>query len=740
MKKENSATEEDEDSLNSIFYSFVLSEAEEKFHVDSALSALTGLPSSFFEDQDSFSAIFHPEDRLAFEEALSESVKGRKSVLKVRIRLPQGGYLKAKNILIPVKENGMVRRVEGIIVPISRDEPLEESKKEPKIDFRSLFQNVPVGVFQTTFDGKLIRANPALVKMLGYSSEEELTSIPVEDQYLNPNDRERWLRELKGLVEIKNAELKLKRKDGTPITVLEHSYIVRSSEGKTPYMEGILADITELKAMEEALRRSEEEKRLLLNSVEESVSFQDSNHRIIWANRTALQALSLPLEKVVGRVCYQMWYGRTQPCEGCPVVAALKTGEYKFAETSSPDGGYWLTHASPVKNEKGEIIGVVHSSLDITRLKKAEEALKESRIFLDAIISNAPMAISVRRKSGELLFVNEAWKKFWGLTDIRIRELEEKSRGQTLTERIPYLKQYAPKIERLLQEGGKLWIPEVQVEGKGLKEGSWISIYFYTLKDNKGSVDRLVAMTQDVTLEKMAQEEIKKAKADLLYSVSHELKTPVLALISAQEIIRSFPENERPAKFLEYETLWARNLDRLMALIDNLLDSQRSHDGTITLHIKPSRLELIIRELIDNFQAVSKAQEVEIKLEEKCQPSLIEIDPEAIGKSLSNVISNALKFSPRGGTVLVTLDKKDSTVEISVKDQGPGIPLEEQERLFNPFQRARNAKELGVPGTGLGLYVTKILVEKHGGKVLLESSPGQGTTVRILLPVQDQGP
>ncbi|MGB9875982.1 MAG: PAS domain S-box protein [bacterium] len=736
MEQENTPEIAQVGSFRAMFYSYSLSGADGNFSLDPELLKLTGFQASFFKTPHSLSQIFHPEDRPSLEEALSKAMKGEKSAFEVRIRLSQGTYLKAENILIPILENENIKRIEGALVPISEEKQGEKRERSLEMDFQSLFQHVPVGVFQTTFDGKLIRANPALVKMLGYSSEEELISVPVENHYVNPGYRAKWLKEIGNLKEIRNAELKLKRRDGKIITVFEDSYIVRSPQGDPLFIEGILVDITELKKIQEALWRSEEEKRLILDSVEESVSLHDRDHRIIWANRAALQSLNLPLEKVVGRVCYELWYGSSQPCEGCPVTTALETGEYKYAEARSPDGRVWLTRAVPVRNEKGEVIGVVDSSLDITRLKRAEEALKESQTFLEAIISNSPMAISVRKATGDLLFVNEAWKKFWRLTDAQIRELEEKSKGLKLTERISYLKEFAPKIEQMLQEGGKLWIPEVQVTGTGLRDGSWISIHFYTLKDNEGKVDRLVAMTQDITLQKMADEEIRKAKEDFLYSVSHELKTPVLALLSALEIIRSFPLEERPQRFLEYEAIWKRNLDRLMALIENLLDSQKSRTRGLSLNCKPTDLEALLKELVLDFKPNAHAKGVKIHLKVKNELTQIELDPEAIRKSISNLLSNAIKFSPHGGVVEISLQRKEKYAEISVKDRGPGISPEEQQALFNPFRRARSAEEKAVPGTGLGLYVTKLLVEKHGGEVLLRSAPDKGTTVIMRLPLK----
>jgi len=632
--------------------------------------------------------------------------------------------------LIPIFLDGKLDHIEGALVPIAKG--MSSGHEE---NFSLLFQNVPVGVFRTSFEGKLLRANPALVEMLGYASEEELLSVPVSNHYVDPSVRESVLREIGKGKEIKNRELKLKRKDGEIITVLEDSYAVKSPTGKPLFFEGILVNITELKNTQEKIRKSEEEKRFLLDSVEESVSFQDRERRILWANKSALRDLNLSLEEIQGKICYEIWYGASSPCRDCPVEEALKTGEFKFAEVRSQNGRIWLTRAVPVKNEEGEVIGVVDLSLDITKLKKSEEELRESQAFLYQLLSESPVGVSVRKGSGELIFVNEAWKKFWGLSEEQIRALEEKTRGQSFLERFKYLEEFRPQIEKLLEEGGSLWLPEVQIFGTGIRDGAWVSLHFYTLKDKEGKVTRIVTLVEDITKEKRAEEEINKAKMDFLYSVSHELKTPLLALSTTLEMILLAPAQEKLKALEEYSSIFKRNIERLMSLVESLIDSQKTLTKGILLDFKAIDLKELLNETLLDFQASIKAKELRVEINAEENFPKIECDSEAIKKCFSNLISNAIKFSPIGGKVEISLTRSREFAEISIKDQGIGIPDQELKSLFVPFSRGHNAQSAKIPGAGLGLYVSKVLVEKHGGRINLESAPGKGTTATIMLPI-----
>jgi PAS domain S-box-containing protein len=142
-------------------------------------------------------------------------------------------------------------------------------------------------------------------------------------------------------------------------------------------MAATLCDITELKKYEKALQESKQEKELILNSVVEHVLHQDTEMRILWANRAACKSVNLTQEEIVGRFCYEIWSKRSQPCSDCPVFKAMKTGRPEEIEKNTPDGKAWFVRGYPVRDENGKIAGAIELTLDITERKQAEEALQK---------------------------------------------------------------------------------------------------------------------------------------------------------------------------------------------------------------------------------------------------------------------------------------------------------------------------------------------------------------------------
>ena len=136
---------------------------------------------------------------------------------------------------------------------------------------------------------------------------------------------------------------------------------------------------SELERVDEALRKSEQEKAAILDSMTELVAYQDMEMRVLWANKAAGESVNLPPEKLVGRHCYKIWQQRSKPCADCPVVKALETGEPQQTETTTPDGRVWFIQGYPIVNAKGDIIGAVETTLEITERKRAEEALRKEK-------------------------------------------------------------------------------------------------------------------------------------------------------------------------------------------------------------------------------------------------------------------------------------------------------------------------------------------------------------------------
>jgi two-component system phosphate regulon sensor histidine kinase PhoR len=243
-----------------------------------------------------------------------------------------------------------------------------------------------------------------------------------------------------------------------------------------------------------------------------------------------------------------------------------------------------------------------------------------------------------------------------------------------------------------------------------------------------GSVSGVLMTMDDVT----SQEALETTRQKFISNVSHELKTPVTAIRIAAENLQEEQLSETARGSAES---LLRSVDRLALLLGDLSELSRIESGALSL--VPERLELVtfLDTLMKDLQPRSAVSGVQLALEvDAPAEATLLVDPLRLHQVIENLVSNALKFSPAGGTVLLTVRLSEQGQTWEVRDQGPGIPEAEQGRIFERFYRAQAAK--AKPGTGLGLAIVKHLCRLMGGEVTVESGIGEGATFRVMLPPQ----
>ncbi len=224
-------------------------------------------------------------------------------------------------------------------------------------------------------------------------------------------------------------------------------------------------------------------------------------------------------------------------------------------------------------------------------------------------------------------------------------------------------------------------------------------------------------------------------KSDFVSSVSHELRTPLASILGYLDVLMEGELGELTPEQAEFLGVVDANARRLLTLINDLLTLSGIESGRMLL--RPEAVDmrgLIERHVADQEQSLrAKGQLLEVDL--PYEPVVVELDPERIGQVVTNVMANAIKFTPEGGNVEVRLRRDGKTAELTVADSGIGIPEEDMDRLFQRFFRARNATDSAIPGTGLGLAICRGIVDAHGGDIEVESATNQGTKITVLLPM-----
>jgi signal transduction histidine kinase len=243
------------------------------------------------------------------------------------------------------------------------------------------------------------------------------------------------------------------------------------------------------------------------------------------------------------------------------------------------------------------------------------------------------------------------------------------------------------------------------------------------------------AEAQHLAEEKARLEELDRAKLAFIRLVTHELKAPISAISTYLDLILNDyipPEGQR-----EYlEKAQARAQEQI-DLIADLLEFGKLKEIVAAKKAAPHQVEAILRQVLEESQsqAIEKGLQVTADISLGLPPACL--PPDQIKSIWANLISNAVKYTPSGGQVIVRLRQQDGDLLGEVQDNGIGIPEESKDSLFTEFFRAQNAKALGIPGTGLGLAIIKQIIEKAGGKIWVESQIGQGSTFSFTLPTKE---
>jgi signal transduction histidine kinase len=220
---------------------------------------------------------------------------------------------------------------------------------------------------------------------------------------------------------------------------------------------------------------------------------------------------------------------------------------------------------------------------------------------------------------------------------------------------------------------------------------------------------------------------------DFLADVSHELRTPLSALRMNTELLQG-PAGSDPATRAEFLATSRQQLDRMDWLAQNLLELSKLESGLLRLDLRPDDLRSTVESAFEQAEPAGRRRGVSLELRLAPAPVRVRHDPQRIGQVVANLVGNAIKFTPGGGSVVVTLESHRDGARLEVRDTGVGIDATEIPRIFERFYRGSRANEARGSGSGLGLAIVKSIVDMHGGRISVESRVGSGTTFAVILP------
>jgi signal transduction histidine kinase len=345
----------------------------------------------------------------------------------------------------------------------------------------------------------------------------------------------------------------------------------------------------------------------------------------------------------------------------------------------------------------------------------------ELRSVLDATIDG----IALTDLEGNVEIANRPMRQF--MAELRMRG------GSNVIDQLLSIKDemdepehFAETLERLREHPDESSVDEFK-----LRDKSRVFIgYTAPMRGEGGLIGRIWTL-REVTQER----ELDRLKDEFVATVSHELRTPLTSMMGFLEMLREGEAGELLPDQERFLSIVYRSSERLQRLVGDLLFIARLDANGLQLRLEDAvSLEEVVAEAVEAASAEALSHEVRLQLEQNGTVA-VRGDRERLGQLVSNLISNAVKFTPAGGNVTARVFAEDGHGVVEIEDSGIGIPKAEQERLFQRFFRASTATDQAIPGTGLGLAITKAIAEAHEGQISCRSTPGEGTTFRLELPL-----
>lgn len=343
-------------------------------------------------------------------------------------------------------------------------------------------------------------------------------------------------------------------------------------------------------------------------------------------------------------------------------------------------------------------------------LEQRAKISESERVKLEAIISNIQDGVIVMDDRQNILLINRAVREIFHLGD-------EPQAGRALRDVI-----VNEDLDALLtrSSNGPLKYHEINFDDGRVFNAQYTPI---------PKIGSAITM-QDISYLK----ELDRLKSDFIHTVSHDLRSPLTAILGYTELVeRTGPLNQTQQEFL---LRLQGSVQHVTSLINDLLDLGRMEAGFDTRR-ESVRIENVLKYTLDVFDAHVRKKKIKLTTEIADGVRALRANPIRIRQMLDNLVGNAVKYTPSEGSVKVGLFMQDEQIVLRVEDTGPGIPADEQNRVFEKFYRASNRPE-SVEGSGLGLAIVKSIVDSHQGRVWVESNPPAGSTFVVLLPAEER--
>lgn len=494
----------------------------------------------------------------------------------------------------------------------------------------------------------------------------------------------------------------------------------------------------------EYLRESNLLNTAILSSASYLIIATDEHGRVMTFNRAAEEALGYKADEVVGLETPALWHDvqevveraweltdalgeHIEPGFDVFVIKARRDGQESREWTFIRKNGTRFTGqltATALRRADGTITGYLDIVEDVTERKQAEQALRTSEETFRLAMENASIGNALVSPDGRWLKVNRALCALLGYSEAELlaNDFQSITHSDDLTQDLAL-------VEKVL--AGK--ISEYRLEKRYYhKTGRviWALLSVSLVRYSDGKPHYFIAQIQDIS----ERREMERMKNEFISVVSHELRTPLTSIRGSLGLIIGAMATQLPDKIKTLIEVAHNNCERLILLINDILDMDKIASGEMRYKLENLSVGAVTEQAVLANEAYAEKYHVPIIMEPIDEHLRINVDAARYIQVLTNLLSNAVKFSPEGGKVHVRVQAHAARVRIMVKDTGMGIPEEFRERIFGKFLQADSSVSRSKGGTGLGLHITKQMVEHMGGEIGFDTETGKGTVFWVEFP------
>ena len=703
-------------------------------------------PGAFEPTIDIFHSALHPDDKSKVHESEKRAEQTGLHDVIHRIVRPDGSIRHVHELAQAIPDSsGQLIELAGTVQDVTDQIEAEAALTENEEKFRGLYEQSPVGIALNEMDGSFIEANQSFLDLIGYTDEEcralsywQLTPEKYSDQEAIQ------LENLNKSGHYGPYEKEYIHKNGQLISVLLNGSIVHDRDGNKRIW-SIVQDITQRKLAEQAMQVSEERFAFAVEGAGDGIWDWDLKTSVMQFSRLYMEMLGYTENELPQHV--DTWIESVHPDD---MVGAQKNlQEYLEDKTTTyhvelrlrcKDGQYkWILCRGTIvdRDEEGNAVRMIGIHSDISEQKQTEAAIKESQQRMALHVQRTPL--------GVIEWDNNFCVTEWNTAAESIfKYSKEEVMGRHATDII------IP--DNLFDQVGETWEELLTLKG-GLrssnenitKHGNIIFCEWYNtpLINDEGKVIGVASLVQDITKQKDAEinlirakveaEYANNAKSEFLSSMSHELRTPMNAILGFGQLLEFDDDMTDLQNENVQEILTAGH--HLLSLINEVLDLAKVESGQIELSLEPVDVYQAVEECFNLMEPLALKHDIRIS-HSALKGVAVRADYTRFKQVLINLLSNAIKYNHDGGTVKLEVEYVDNDrLKIMITDTGIGVPEEGIAELFQPFNRL-NAEKTNIEGTGIGLTITRRIVELMGGSINVESEVGVGSTFWIELPAE----